>query len=74
MSPKEAHPNRSCLGIALRLWSMHARTLFFNVLRTVNADKVKSVLTFFSPFFLGLDLWHMEVPRLRVELELQLPA
>ena len=25
-------------------------------------------------FFLGLHLWHMEVPRLRVELELQLPA
>jgi len=25
-------------------------------------------------FFLGLHLWHMEVPRLGVKLELQLPA
>ena len=25
-------------------------------------------------FFLGLHQWHMEVPRLRVESELQLPA
>ena len=25
-------------------------------------------------FFLGMRLWHMEVPRLRVESELQLPA
>ena len=25
-------------------------------------------------FFLGLNLWHMEVPRLVVELELQLPV
>ena len=29
-------------------------------------------LSFF--FFLGLHLWHMEVPRLRVKSELQLPA
>ena len=28
----------------------------------------------FSFFFLGLHLWHMEVPRPRVESELQLPA
>ena len=25
-------------------------------------------------FLLGLNLWHMEVPKLRVELELQLPT
>ena len=29
---------------------------------------------FFFFCFLGLHLWHMEVPRLGVELELQLPA
>ena len=29
---------------------------------------------FFSFVFLGLHLWHMEVPRLGVKLELQLPA
>ena len=27
-----------------------------------------------QPFFLGAYLWHMEVPRLGVELEQQLPA
>ena len=29
---------------------------------------------YFLSFFLGLHLWHMEVPRLGVESELQLPA
>ena len=29
---------------------------------------------FFLPFFGGPHLWHMEVPRLGTELELQLPA
>ena len=29
---------------------------------------------FFFLIFLGLHLWHMEVPRLRVESELELPA
>ena len=29
---------------------------------------------FFFPLLLGLHLWHMEVPRLEGELELQLPA
>ena len=29
---------------------------------------------FFSFVFLGQDPWHMEIPRLAVELELQLPA
>ena len=31
-------------------------------------------LSFFFLCFLGLHLWHMEVPRVGVELELQLPA
>ena len=30
--------------------------------------------SFFSFCFLGLHLWHVEVPRLRVKLELQLPV
>ena len=30
-------------------------------------------LSFFYHYFLGLHLWHMEVPRPGVELELQLP-
>ena len=29
---------------------------------------------FFFLIFLGAHLWHVEVPRLEVELELQLPA
>ena len=31
-------------------------------------------ILFFFFFFLGLHPWHMEAPRLGVELELQLPA
>ena len=34
--------------------------------------KLLSIFFFFS--VLGLHLWHMKVPRLGVELELQLPA
>ena len=29
---------------------------------------------FFSPFILGLHMWHMEFPKLGVQLELQLPV
>ena len=29
------------------------------------------LVSFFPPFFLGLHLWHMEVPHLGVEMELQ---
>ena len=32
------------------------------------------MLGFFFSVFLGLYLWHMEVPRLGIESELQLPA
>ena len=32
------------------------------------------LVSFFLSFFLGPHLWHMEVPRLGFELELQLPA
>ena len=35
---------------------------------------MKMVITWFFFFFLGLCLWHMGVPRLGVESELQLPA
>ena len=35
---------------------------------------VMKLRIFFSLSFLGLHLWHMEVPRLGVKLELQLPA
>ena len=34
---------------------------------------IKSLILYFI-YFLGLHLWHMEVPRLGVQLELQLPA
>ena len=34
----------------------------------------QSYHVFFSFFFLGLHLWHMEVPRLGVKLDLQLPV
>ena len=37
----------------------------------LNASEIRA---FFSPFFLGLHLRHMEVPRLGIEWELQLPA
>ena len=33
-----------------------------------------SIATNFLVFFLGLHLWHIETPRLGVELDLQLPA
>ena len=39
------------------------------------ADRIQHPTFFcFVLFFLGLNLWHMEVPRLVVELELQLPV
>ena len=34
----------------------------------------RPALTYFSLVFLGPHPWHMEVPKLGVELELQLPA
>ena len=34
----------------------------------------KNIIYIFGFWFLGLHLWHMEVPRLGAELELQLPA
>ena len=36
--------------------------------------KLLSTVSIFKNFFLALHLWHMEVPRLGVEWELQLPA
>ena len=36
--------------------------------------KKKFVFICLFVYFLGLHLWHVEVPRLGVELELQLPA
>ena len=36
--------------------------------------KMLATLFFFFFFFLGLYLWYMEVPRLRVQSELQLPT
>ena len=37
------------------------------------ASTFKYLINFFSAFFLGLHLQHMEVPRLGVKLELQVP-
>ena len=37
-------------------------------------QKKKFVFICLFVYFLGLHLWHVEVPRLGVELELQLPA
>ena len=37
-------------------------------------NKEDIVLTSFCLFFLGLHLWHIEVPRLGIQLDLQLPA
>ena len=37
-------------------------------------SKARQLFFFFLFFFLGPHLWHMEVPRLRVKSELQLPA
>ena len=58
---------------------------FLEYKREIHLCLVKSVIwgsmffkdepnIFFSFFFLGTYLWHMEVPRLGVELELQLAA
>ena len=41
---------------------------------TTQARPAELILFYFSLFFLGLHLWHMEVPRLGVELEPQLLA
>ena len=35
---------------------------------------IQQIFYFILLFFLGLHLWHMEFPRLRVQSELQLPA
>ena len=37
-------------------------------------QELQELLFFFSPHFLGPHSWHMEVPRLGAESELQLPA
>ena len=43
--------------------------------KSSQSDRGKALKTFFFSFFLfRAALWHMEVPRLGVELELQLPA
>ena len=39
-----------------------------------NPLSIPSIDPFFSVIFLGLHLWHIEVPRLGVESELQLSA
>ena len=54
--------------------------LFFSLGRTASVEAnllcffFLSSLFFFFFCFLGLNLWHMKVPRLGVESELQLPA
>ena len=42
--------------------------------RLINLSVYLVIFFFFFFFFLGLYLWHMEIPRLGVELELQLLA
>ena len=47
-----------------------------NTLKSVDNPhlKITNFRQLFSVFFLGLDLWHMEVPRLGVKADLQLLA
>ena len=44
------------------------------ILNIYCVDHIYQIYIFFFFCFLGLHLWHMEVPRLGVELELQLQA
>ena len=46
----------------------------FPFLHTLSSTKRGFFGLFLFFCFLGLHLWHMEIPRLGVELELQLPA
>ena len=47
---------------------------FFMEFRNIETQIIFVCVFFFSFFFLGSYSWHMEVPRLGVKLELQLPA
>ena len=44
------------------------------ILSLIISNWLLNQYTTFFVFFLGLHLWHTEVPRLGLELELQLPA
>ena len=44
------------------------------LVRILNVPRVISIFFFFFFFFLELHLWHMEVLRLGIDSELQLPA
>ena len=46
---------------------------FFTFLYMSNST-VNKLFSFFPFFFLGLQVWHVQVPKLGVKLELQLPA
>ena len=66
----KSYPSSGSFILSFSLWIMEARAPFFAPL-----------LEWFSCFimkyvfcFLELHLWHVEIPRLGVELELQLPA
>jgi len=48
--------------------------ILVNIHAEVCTDVQSTSIIFFSFFFLGLHLWHTEVPRLGIESELQRPA
>ena len=51
-------------------YSSYVCILFYVIFPKVTVSEAFAAVV----VFLGLHLWHMEVPRLGVELELQLPA
>ena len=48
--------------------------IFSKILFKLEWDLTDFIYFFFFPFFLGLQVWHVKVLGLGVELELQLPA
>ena len=75
-------PSLHCLSCKMRdrtgsmfsIWAANQKPLwrFCHVLCPENETRTSGGIFFF--FFLGLHLWHMEVPRLGIKSELQQPA
>ena len=62
---------RNCVGVGKIALN---KTKIFHALHSSKEFEYLSFIIFFFFCFLGPRLWHVEVPRLRVKLELQLPA
>lgn len=68
------HQHHSCSDLAAWANSLELSNWEATVTRRLGLGLVQSVVLFLFLFFLDPRLQHMEVPRLRVESEQQLPA